>query len=541
MNDDAVSARKYRNAFLAFTAALVVFRLWFMTRFPLSGDESYHWEWSRNLAWGYHDHPGLTAYLIRGSTLLFGGSTPFSVRFPALVLLAAAALVVHALAGRAARDAGLDRLASARAAFLAGLIMLVAPVYAVFSVYISTDPPLIFFWALTLYLLYEALDRTSWAPWMAVGVAGGLAMLSKFLAFLLLAAFFLFLVFSPKYRRWFRAPQPYAAAVVALLVFSPFLWWNARHGWATFVFNFVSRHQAATGIYHLAEFLASQAVALSPGIFLFGVATLAGRTRRLPRLRDSRLGLLVYASLVPLAYFLYVSLRRQVGAHWPAAGWIGVLVLAACAWAGASPVPAGRRSGLAHPRFRRVSLAVAVVLFALAHLVVLLPDTLRRVEWSYRASPDRISTSKLAELYGWDEAGRRVAGIRAEMIAAQKEEPDGERGVFILGNQYGLSSNLAFYIPGQPRTHLWRAGKTAGENYRMWDDFPALGGQDAVFVSKRPDRLLREKERMLAHFSHVDEMETLDIVRDGRYIRSFYFIRAFRFNGLEPEFPDFEY
>jgi hypothetical protein len=57
-----------------------------------------------------------------------------------------------------------------------------------------------------------------------------------------------YLLTSQRHRFWLRRWEPYAAATIALLVFSPVLVWNAQHGWASFAFQ----SDRATGLhFHL--------------------------------------------------------------------------------------------------------------------------------------------------------------------------------------------------------------------------------------------------------------------------------------------------
>ena len=129
-------ARLYVGRFALVLAAVSIFRLWFLGQLPLSGDETYHWEWSRHLAWGYYDHPGFTAYLIRFFTWLFGASTAFTVRLAATAMLTGAAILAFALAWRVTLDRGGDETAAARAGWWAGLLIIATPLFAFFAVYI---------------------------------------------------------------------------------------------------------------------------------------------------------------------------------------------------------------------------------------------------------------------------------------------------------------------------------------------------------------------------------------------------------------------
>ncbi len=57
--------------------SLLFYSLWilvtiFQARFTgLWNDEAYYWEYSRNLAWGYFDHPPMIALLIKAGYFLF--------------------------------------------------------------------------------------------------------------------------------------------------------------------------------------------------------------------------------------------------------------------------------------------------------------------------------------------------------------------------------------------------------------------------------------------------------------------------------------
>ena len=79
----------------------VLLRLCLTGTFPLCEDEAYYWEWSRNLALGYHDQGPGVALAIRLGTALFGESE-FDVRFPAVLLLGGAL----SFADRHLRDGG---------------------------------------------------------------------------------------------------------------------------------------------------------------------------------------------------------------------------------------------------------------------------------------------------------------------------------------------------------------------------------------------------------------------------------------------------
>jgi hypothetical protein len=167
------------------------------------------------------------------------------------------------------------------------------------------------------------------------------------------------------------------------------------------------------------------------------------------------------------------------------------------------------------------------------HLLAHVPPRWIRIDWKY----SDISVSKHYERFGWRELGNRVSEVRTEMVSAQ-QDGGGERGVFVISDQYGMASNVAFYTPEQLRTHLWSRRRTHGENYRFWNDFEVLAGQDALFVVKDKKRADKALAKLAEHFEEVDEPEPFPIMVDGEEVRRFFLVRCRFFNGVEPTFAE---
>src|SRR5205814_2528128 len=92
------------------------------------------------------------------------------------------------------------------------------PGVSVSAFIISTDAPLMLFWAAALYAFVRAREG-GWGWWIAVGLAAGLGLLAKYaMAYWLLSALAFVLVF-PAERRHLRPLL--AATVTALLIYSP--------------------------------------------------------------------------------------------------------------------------------------------------------------------------------------------------------------------------------------------------------------------------------------------------------------------------------
>jgi len=133
-------------------------------------DEAQYWAWSRELAFGYFSKPPLLAWII-ALTERVCGSAEACLRAPAPVFYFGTSLLVYATA---------RQLYDAQVAFYAALSIGLATGVAFSARIISTDVPLLFFWALAL-LAYVKLITGGGARWGAVlGLALGLGLMAKY-------------------------------------------------------------------------------------------------------------------------------------------------------------------------------------------------------------------------------------------------------------------------------------------------------------------------------------------------------------------------
>ena len=236
-------------------------------RLELTFDEAYYTLWSRSLSFGYLDHPPMVAFLIRASTSLFGGSE-LGVRALSLLVVGAMPAFIAFIAWRLFR--------SAEKAALAALMWIAMPLVSIGAVFVTPDAPLVVFWTLGLAALVE-LWRTGERRWLiALGVALGLALQSKFTAAFLAAGVVLALVATPSLRRWLISPALFAGLAVALVIFAPFVAWNAAHGWTTFAKQLGRAPPHGFTPYYLAEFLTAQIGLVNPLVFVAFIAAVAG-------------------------------------------------------------------------------------------------------------------------------------------------------------------------------------------------------------------------------------------------------------------------
>ena len=288
-------------------------------RLELTFDEAYYTLWSRSLSFGYLDHPPMVALLIRASTSLFGDSE-LGVRALSLLVVGAMPALIALIAWRL--------FESAEKAALAALMWIAMPLVSIGAVFVSPDAPLVVFWTLGLGALVE-LWRTGERRWLiALGLALGLALQSKFTAVFFAAGVGFALVAAPSLRRWLVSPALFAGLAVALMIFAPFVVWNAAHGWATFAKQLGRAGPTEFAPYYLAEFIVAQIGLINPLVFA-ALAAITWRVSVVPRSHDEARRILACAITPATVYFLFHSLHDRVQGNWLAPLYPACAILAA--------------------------------------------------------------------------------------------------------------------------------------------------------------------------------------------------------------------
>ncbi len=297
----------------ALIVAMTAVRCVFANVLDLRTDEAYYWTWSKESALSFLDHPPMIAWFIRFGTAIFG-DTNFGVRFAGLLAMPISQLLLADIVRRVTHDI--------RAAILAVLMMEAALYYGLLMAKVAPDVALIPFELAMVWSLVRLTESDDGRWWLAAGLFAGLSLLSKLTALMLVPAVAAFIVVPDWRARWLRSPYPWAAALIAVAVFSPVLIWNGMHDWASFRFQFV-RATATHSIMlrTLGDYIGLQFGQVGPillPVVLTGVVLTAWRGYRD---RDPLSVLLSTAVLVPFGYFLWKSLTLRVGDTWPMFIW----------------------------------------------------------------------------------------------------------------------------------------------------------------------------------------------------------------------------
>jgi 4-amino-4-deoxy-L-arabinose transferase-like glycosyltransferase len=470
-------------------------------------DEAYYWVWSRHLALGYLDHPPMIAWLIALSTALLGTSE-WSVRLPSALLgtctlLAAFWMLRHQPLTTPARRTALAML-------------LLGPLMAALGTLATPDTPSFCFSTFALACALAALHhetsaraRANW--WLAFGLFCGLALLSKYTSILLPISVLLALATSSSARRHLLNPGIWLGLVLSLAIFSPVLWWNAQHHWASFRFQLHHGFTTeGTGI--------TEAPILTPTKRLASLATyLAGQALRwqfkslrrptpappapqkptampwapppTPDLSADRAtqSLLLFSAVIPLLFFAVAAIDGSVELNWPAFAYVPLTLLIARF---IDTDPRGRAGWyFGWTRF-------GCILALCCTLVAMFPEL---IWW---IGPDRLQAK---EMFGWRQYAATVQQLR--------------HGDALAANDYQPAAELSFYLPGRPEIFSMNI-RSRPSAYDYFPGRPDLASINRLlFIGKLDD--------LADQFPHVQRVDRQIFVYNSR-VRGVHAIRAWR-------------
>src|SRR4051812_7598883 len=405
-------ARIVRNTALVILA-LVGMRLVAAAFTPITFDEAYYWMWSKNLAGGYYDHPPMVAFVIRLGTMI-AGDTELGVRLVSILLALPMTWAVY--------QAAAVLFGGRRVAATTAILLNVTLMAAVGTMIVTPDAPLLVASSFVLLSLAKLLETGRGAWWLAVGLATGAALLSKYTALFFGPAILIWLVIVPKLRRWLISPWLYLGGLVALAMFSPVILWNAEHHWVSFIKQMGRARIEDFRPAFIAELIPTQIAFATPLVWILGVMGLYVMFQR-------RAGALAARALVStmfwtiVAYFVWHSLHARVEANWFAPVYPAFAIAAAYA---AHLVQWETREQRVVDFCLRWAAPTGIVMFA---LLIVQADTGALSGYRRDATVRSVGV-------GWREMAAEIEAVRARVGAACVLAPD-----------YGTTGWLAFYLP----------------------------------------------------------------------------------------------
>lgn len=472
------SSNRWPLAALVLVAVVTLWRLAVLAFAPpnLSFDEAQYWAWAQSFQLGYYSKPPMVAWAIAATTALFGEGE-------GAVKLSSA--LAHTLTAWFLYLLGRDMFGRREGA-LAAMGWITLPAVSLSAMMITTDPFLLTAWAAALWLLVRAERQgagiNGW--WLALGVAFGLGLLSKYAMAFFLLGLALWMVLVPEARRLLKGRGLWLALALGLLIYAPNGIWNALNGFVSYahtrdnanlrgdMFNFGK----------LAEFVGGQFGVAGP---ILMVLLLAGLVAALRRGGDGRLRLLAAFTLPVLAIMTAESFLSRANANWTAPAYVAGLVLAS-AWAA--------------PRWPRLLLA-SLALHLLAMGVLYNMDAVR--QGLGLAENSRLDPMK--RIRGWDKVGDRISLLLADHPGAR-----------LLADERKVLATLTYYVNPHPFDAIkWNPDGRVRDHFDQTTALPVGVGQ-YIYVTENPN----VPEAVIARFVQAQPLGRIDDHLSGSHGRA---------------------
>jgi len=484
----ASAPTRWRPEILALQGLVAIFvglRLYSNLTADLLGDEAYYWLWGQHLSWSYFDHPPLHAWLLRGVEALLGWHK-FNVRLLTWVTLAVVLAVFWQWARRLAPEDPHLWFWRGAAIYLA-TPMFFALTSVAYHDHLVVALMLVAAHCFVLFVERYESGTPGWPKWLfAAAFVAGLAALAKYSAVFLVLGFGATILLRPGLRALLRTPFPWLAALLALALQTPVIWWNLVENGASFRYHFSGRWGGDVGGLHWEHLLIFAAQTL-----LFGSPFLVWPIVRLVRSRPTG-GLASAATTVATSTFLIsavtlllVSLFMNALFYWNIPG-LAVLMLLL---PGVMTNRWLRGAHLAHG-------LLWAVLVTINYAVMPLGTLLQRQDNGASIN------------YDWP--------LIAEHVTAARQPGDA-----IAATHYSTASQLAFQLGTSDVLEL----SPAPSQYDYWQDIGALTGKSAVILVDLEDRtkLMNYLEQ---HFETLTEIDRFTIRRFDRYLYDWRIVRG---------------
>ncbi len=503
-----MNARRGLLILLVISAAV---RMAYSSALGPGNDEAYHWLYAIHPSLSYFDHPPMMAWVeMLGLTLTGGRNATWALRIGFVAMFAGSTIMMYRLAARHYGErAG---LLAATAMNLTGYYGLAASTFAL------PDGPLLFFWLLTLDRLDLAIDGPDTGRsrrWTEAGLAWGGALLSKYHAVFLPVGVVGLLLIDPRRRKRLLESGPYLAIAIGLMVFSPVLIWNARHGWISFVFQggrAVGGWTPRPDLLGLA--MLAQAGYLFPWIWIPMVILLVRGLLRWRSLSEGPERLWLAVATIPTLIFALVACFRPVLPHWGLIGLVSIFPMLGRVWAVRIE---------AHPRAGRRRLGIAaglsMMLVSLA-LVEHRTGLLQRGPSSQWAPLDE-RTDPTLDFQGWDQVADRIREL------GLVNDP----GRFLFTRYWYQSAQIAYALGGERPVLCYNSDDPRG--FAFWSRPDDWIGHDGVLVmvGNEPDAIPRYFRRWFATVEFASEFW---VERHGKPVRR---IRLYQCRGQRLAYP----
>ncbi|MCF6345195.1 MAG: glycosyltransferase family 39 protein [Thiomicrorhabdus sp.] len=345
----------------------------------------------------------------------------------------------------------------------------------------------------------KLLETNAFKYWIILGVLVGLAALSKYTAVTLVVSLLLVMLVE---KRWIWLAQKglWLAILIAILMITPVLYWNAQNDWASFLYQI--DHGTGSAVWELDSLVRTQLVQLAsytPVIFILGWWMML----KPAHYRDARTRLLLLFALPITALFAWGSGFEESLPHWVSLSWLLLIpIIVHWAW---------------QLRDKKWLKPLAYFHFILAGSLVLLAHSLLYKPWI----PFDDHKNPIQGDYGWPQAAKTA-------LELQKNLTDDPKTLPLFVSNWSVTSHLAWYARPQP---VFITSKKQTQ-YAFWFGLPHAGTNGLLVVphyEKTPP-----KTQKPAHFERCERLKEEPLSVNGAIVVTYYYYHCFNFTPPLP-------
>jgi undecaprenyl-diphosphatase len=476
---------------------ITIFRIFYILRGPLdlSPVEAWYWQLSAGIAAAGQGASPLLTVLIGMSTSLLGG-TVFGIRILALLFSLLSSYIIFRLV--------VDMYGDEAAALGSALLLQAIPLFSFLGLFMTPDSPLVFFWSISLWMLYRVVTRQQVnqsvlpAGWILLGISVGLGVLIDGSMILFPLGMMVFLSISDG-RGQLKTIKPYASILISLCCV---LLWGAVKGWAgigIFAGQFPGGFGTDLSTSGILRFVAWQAGMMTPIILVVIFISLHKLFYKDRGLQSSYL----FAFSIPiLAVSLAANLFINNRIDWTITGYItGIIAAAFCLLRpreASDQVSAGKdyRGYLVYTGLLLSIIATAILHFSAA---IKLPPYL----------------DPTYEMKGWRALGTEVSAVYEQQ---KKSGP-----VIISSDSCAVSGELAYYVKGHPKTYCESMMNRYAEK-----------GDSVIYVMEGDTMLPLSLNKSFERF----DKKVCAISQKKRVIKAYSIFICYNFSGPETALTD---
>lgn len=217
-----------KNFFIFLLVNLFVWSMVPLLRLSLPMDTQEALIWGRDFFFGTPKHPPFSGWLAWPFYTVFAH---FDIAMYLLSQICVAMGVIY-----------IYRLAKSfigeQKAVLAAMLQFGVIFYDFSSVEYNVNVVSLALWPMCAFYFWQALQKNKWGDWLLFGLLAGLNLLNKYTGGFLLFAFAVFVIYDKTARGVFKNPKAYIAAILALWVFMPHIYWLYQTDFASFNYFF---------------------------------------------------------------------------------------------------------------------------------------------------------------------------------------------------------------------------------------------------------------------------------------------------------------